>query len=697
VIRYTLDGTEPHAASTTYASPLSIASTLTLKAVVFKTGWALSNSGAASYWIPSSPPATPTITPTAGAYTEAPMVSIATATSGATIRFTVDGTEPTATSALYSYPFMVTATTTIKAKAFKAGATASATATAAYALDPAGAVATPSISPTGGRFTTRQTVTVTGPAGATLRYTTTGIDPTTADATVTSGATLVVDRSMVLKVRAFQSGLDASLVRRADYVITGALTAGNQHSLALKADRTVWAWGRNDGPMPLVGDGSGVVLRLSPVQLTSIGPAIAIAAGTEHTLAVKEAGTVVAWGTGLYGRLGDNTAATRNTPVAVTGLSSILNVAAGAEHSLAVDSMGRVWAWGRNDRGQLGNGTTMDALAPIMIPGIAGAVAIAAGDKFSLVLTTDGGVGGHLWAFGANDSGQLGDGSTLERRAPVRVLLSDVVGMEAGSAWSLARTADGRLWTFGQNNEGQLGNGVTVNASLPTEVVAVASADLIAGGQFHAASSDHAGRLWLWGDGANGQLGVGDPYDKRAPALSGVIKSPTAIAGGTNYTLAATADGAVWATGLNLNGALGIGTTSSPLTWTSVSSLTLATQTWLSTDTDGDGLTAWREYLLATDPLNADSNANGIPDGAEASTGRPAANPDVDGDGLSWVQEAQRGTDPYRADTDGDGVSDLADLFPLDPTRTALPPPTPGDTTPPVITLIEPTNAVPIP
>lgn len=696
-VRYTLDGSEPHAASATYTAPLSIASTLTLKAVVFKAGWAPSQSGAASYWIAAGPAATPTLTPTAGAYTEAPMVTLVTATTGATIRFTVDGTDPTGTSPVYTYPFMVAATTTIKAKAFKTGLTPSATATSTYSLDPVGAVATPTISPTGGRFTTRQTVMVTGPAGATVRYTTTGVDPTTSDAAVTSGGTVVIDRSMVLKVRAFQSGLDASLIRRADYVITGALTAGTQHAAALKADRTVWAWGRNDGALPLVGDGSAVLVHYSPVQLTSIGSAMAIAAGETHTLALKENSTVVAWGYGLHGRLGDNAGVTRSTPVAVVGLSNVVAVAAGGEHSLAIDGLGRVHAWGRNDRGQLGNNSTTNALAPALVPGITGAVAVAAGDKFSLVLTTDGGTGGHLWAFGANDSGQLGDGSTLERRMPVRVNLSDVVGMEAGAAWALVRTADGRLWTFGLNNEGQLGNGVTLNASLPTEVVGVTSADLLAGGFNQAGVSDRAGRLWVWGDGGYGQLGIGDPYDKRAPALSAVVKSPTVIAAGSNHTLVAKTDGSVWGTGLNLSGGLGIGPAGSPLTWTSVSGLTLATQTWLSTDSDGDGLTAWREHLLGTDPLNPDSNGNGMPDGAEASTGQPAANPDVDGDGLSWVQEAQRGTDPFRADTDGDGVSDLADLFPLDPTRTALPPPTPGDTTPPVITLIEPTNAVPIP
>jgi hypothetical protein len=120
--------------------------------------------------IASGTVATPTITPTAGTYTEAPMVTLATATSGATIRYTLDGTAPTANSPRYDVPFYVDATTTVQARAFVSGMTASATASAAYAVDPVGSVATPTLSPGGGRFTTRQAVTVTGPVGATVPH-----------------------------------------------------------------------------------------------------------------------------------------------------------------------------------------------------------------------------------------------------------------------------------------------------------------------------------------------------------------------------------------------------------------------------------------------------------------------------------------------------------------------------------------------
>ena len=181
------------------------------------------------------------------------------------------------------------------------------------------------------------------------------------------------------------------------------------------------------------------------------------------------------------------------------------------------------------------------------------------------------------------------------------------------------------------------------------------------------------------------------------PILNLGMPTPTVLSLGTLSGFAAKVDGSVWSAGSNNSGVLGIGSLASPTVWTATSGLTLANQTWLGTDADGDGLSAWREYLLGTDPLNADTDGNGVPDGVDVAAGRPAAQLDPDGDGVTTARETANGTDPYRADTDGDGVSDGVDLFPLDPTRSALPPPTPGDTTPPVITLIEPTNAVPVP
>ena len=110
-------------------------------------------------------------------------------------------------------------------------------------------------------------------------------------------------------------------------------------------------------------------------------------------------------------------------------------------------------------------------------------------------------------------------------------------------------------------------------------------------------------------------------------------------------------------------------------------------------DPDGDGLTTGAEWALGSDPWNPDTNGDGIPDGAEVAAGLSPTNMDMDGDGVLNAVEIAGGTDPFRADSDEDLSPDGVDCFPLDPTRWQCPVPTPGDTTPPIITLVEPAGA----
>ncbi|MBM3496265.1 MAG: hypothetical protein FJX72_18380, partial [Armatimonadetes bacterium] len=155
-------------------------------------------------------------------------------------------------------------------------------------------------------------------------------------------------------------------------------------------------------------------------------------------------GWPVGWGSTECGQVGDGPGPV-SQPVESL-LSDAVSVAAGDHHSLALKSDGTVWACGLNRYGQLGDGTTTDRAAPVAVSGLSGVVAVAAGEGHSLVLKSD----GTVWAWGYNGYGQLGDGTTTHRTAPVAVSgLSGLVSVAAGYGHSLAVKSDGAVWAWG--------------------------------------------------------------------------------------------------------------------------------------------------------------------------------------------------------------------------------------------------------
>ena len=140
------------------------------------------------------------------------------------------------------------------------------------------------------------------------------------------------------------------------------ISSGAAFSLALAADGIVWAWGNNasyqlgNGQNSL--GGCNCVDTVAPVhQLTG---AIDIGTGGGHSLALKSDGTVWAWGQNTHGQIGDSTVGSKALPVQVHDLTDVAAIGAGsvADHSLALKNDGTTWAWGQNYYGQLGNGTT---------------------------------------------------------------------------------------------------------------------------------------------------------------------------------------------------------------------------------------------------------------------------------------------------------------------------------------------------
>jgi hypothetical protein len=217
-----------------------------------------------------------------------------------------------------------------------------------------------------------------------------------------------------------------------------AVAAGEVHSLALLSNGTVMAWGQGDAGQ--LGDGH-TKRSLVPVPVSGLTNASAIAAGSQHALAVLTDGTIMAWGDNESGQLGDGgSESLSDVPVPVSSLTGVQSISAGAEHSLALLSTGTVMVWGDNGEFQLGQpngfpGGIAQSNVPLTVPGVGTATAIAAGGSFSLAVVA----GGKIMAWGDNSFGQLGNGTAVTGPAAVTVTgLSGVSQVAAGGAASFA-------------------------------------------------------------------------------------------------------------------------------------------------------------------------------------------------------------------------------------------------------------------
>jgi alpha-tubulin suppressor-like RCC1 family protein len=187
----------------------------------------------------------------------------------------------------------------------------------------------------------------------------------------------------------------------------------------------------------------------------------------------------------------------------------VIAVAAGHAHSLALKSDGTVWAWGANGLGELGDGTNTQRSTPVQVVGLSGVTEIAAGREFSLAIQGGGASAGTVWAWGSNATGQLGEGSTLNRNVPVLVLrLADVTAVAASDGWAMALRGDGTVWAWGTNAFGNLGPGVAGGAiaRVPVGVPPLERVAMISAGRWHALAVHSDGWLWGWGYD-NQQLG----------------------------------------------------------------------------------------------------------------------------------------------------------------------------------------------
>ncbi|MGQ0744398.1 MAG: RCC1 domain-containing protein [Acidimicrobiales bacterium] len=381
-----------------------------------------------------------------------------------------------------------------------------------------------------------------------------------------------------------------------------AISAGAFHSLALRADTTVAAWGRNANGQ--LGD-STVTSRSAPVSVSGLSGVTALAAGTSHSLAVVAGGAVKAWGNNANAKLGDNTTTQRLSPVAVSGLTNVTAVAAGANHSLALRTDGTVWAWGRNTNGQLGDGTVITRKTPVVVAGLSNVSAIAAGDNYSLALRTDGTVA----AWGLNTNGQLGDATVIQRLSPVDVVgLATATKISAGAVHSLAVLSDGTVRAWGSNGSGRLGDGTTTGRLTPVAVVGLAGVSAIDAGASHSLAVLAGGGVRAWGANTNAKLGDATTTTRKTPVAVSGLPAMSDVAAGTNHSLARAPDASARGWGLNTDGQVGDASTTTRTTPVSVAAPPAPTPTTYAYN--GDGLRMAKTTGTNTTAFTWDASAS---------------------------------------------------------------------------------------
>jgi len=367
-----------------------------------------------------------------------------------------------------------------------------------------------------------------------------------------------------------------------------AIASGEYHTIALKEDGDVWAWGLNssgqlgdnsttDSKCPVRVNGENGVGFLTGVK--------AIAGGFYHTIALQENGDVWTWGLNNYGQLGDNSTTNSKFPVRVKGensigfLTGIKAIAGGGAHTIALQENGDVWAWGLNSSGQLGDNSIVGSRKyPVRVKGengvgfLTGVKAIAGGHYYTIALQEN----GSMWAWGENEYGQLGDNGTADSKYPVRVkgengvgFLTGVKAIAGGKNHTIALQENGNVWAWGLNSSGQLGDNSTTDSKFPVRVKGengvgfLTGIKAIAGGGTHTIALKENGNVWAWGLNSSGQLGDNSTKSSKFPVRVkgengvGFLTGIKAIAGGKNHTITLKGNGNIWAWGLNDYGQIG--------------------------------------------------------------------------------------------------------------------------------------------
>jgi len=359
-----------------------------------------------------------------------------------------------------------------------------------------------------------------------------------------------------------------------------AVAAGNDHTLIVGEDGSLFACGYNDFGQLGTGDTAS---RFAPTRVVRLpAPVRQVATSLLHTGIVTDAGDLLMCGRGMFGRLGLGDENKRTTPTlvprAVFDGEAVLMVACGMSHTAAVTEGGGVYTFGLGDYGQLGHGDWGNQLVPRRVPATGfrpNGSAEGPGERIAMVAvggrhTVGLSEAGHVFTWGRGWHGQLGHGGQQNHWAPRQVEAErfggeKVVFVATGGDHTVAVTAGGRLYTWGDGDNGRLGHGDTFNRLVPTLVGEGAFGRVVmaACGDDHTLVVTEDGALWACGRGLYGELGLNDRrnrlrFERVGAGAFGMARVVTAAAD-RKHSVALTDDGALWTWGSGDLGQLGHG------------------------------------------------------------------------------------------------------------------------------------------
>jgi FKBP-type peptidyl-prolyl cis-trans isomerase/alpha-tubulin suppressor-like RCC1 family protein len=313
-------------------------------------------------------------------------------------------------------------------------------------------------------------------------------------------------------MKSTQPNSEENLPGTIDFVI---ITAGNGYHLGIASDGTLWAWGKSW----YGGIGTGGKESLDPIQIGTDNKWIDVKTGYDHSLGLKSDGTLWSWGRNVFGQLGDGSVKTGKRKVRIGGGdtdspaqigedTNWIGIAAGGDHSLALKSDGSIWGWGDNSNGQLGdrnltnytfdfNDDVRDGrIGPGQIGGDNDWISIATGSESSYGIKSD----DTLWASGSNIDGNVGDGSHTKQEELIKIGTdTNWKSVSAKDTFCLAIKSDGSMWAWGNNYSGELGTGTTENENKPVQIGKDFDwVNVAVGENCYGLKSD--GSLWEWGN-----------------------------------------------------------------------------------------------------------------------------------------------------------------------------------------------------